>query len=256
MKIQKTTSDPEQIKKLVKGRVVSEQAAQQAKGDTDGQEQPGKPDQDGRKSEHFMKDGFLCRWKSTQNGDVPIKICNFDARIVEQHILDNGIDTSLTYVIEGKLHGKTPLPTLDVAAEKFPGMAWTSRWGAASCLQSGQTVRDACRYAIQEQSHDIKTRTYYTHTGWRLINGKSVYLHGAGAIGCDDAVSVKLPEGLERYCFPPSPSKDSNKADLQAAIAASLSFLDIAKKRRLLCNPLSRGYSRSSSSAATSAKRN
>lgn len=220
-------NDPETIKKQVQERVAAERAALEE------QKPPDKPDQDGRKSEHFLKDGFLCRWKSTPHGDIPIKLWNVDARIVEEHVLDNGIDTSLTYIIEGFLHGITPLSTLEVSAEKFNGMTWANQWGASCVLQSGQTVRDGARYAVQERSHDIKKYRYFTHTGWRVINGKSVYLHGGGAVGCDEraTVSIKLPEGLERYVLPPHPLQETSQVDLQAAIAASLSFLDLAKKR-------------------------
>lgn len=220
--MKKLSNDPKKILQMVKKQVDKEE-----------RKQTGETDKGERKPEHIIKNGFLCRWKATKDGDIPIKISNFDARIVEEHVLDNGLDTTLTYLIEGKLHGITPLPTLEVTAEKFPGMTWTARWGGRACLQSGQTCRDAMRYAIQERSHDIKTLTFFTHSGWRDLFGKPVYLHGGGAIGSDGGVSIRLPEGLEKYHFPtPLPREDANQAkNLRAAIEAALSFLNLGKKR-------------------------
>lgn len=218
MKIKKKMDDPEKIKQLCQERAEREKQA-------------GEKCDDEKTTLYPMRYGYLCRDKKINDGIVSIRLCNFSAEITSEAIVDNGLDQTSFYGIEGKLHGKTPLKKLEIPSANFAGMSWISRWGAGAVLEPGQTTKDFVRHSIQIGSPDILTTTFYGHTGWRTIDGKNLYLHAGGAIGANGGVSVKLPPELTRYAFPPAPLTDTNQAErVKAAIVASLGFLDIGKR--------------------------
>jgi hypothetical protein len=70
------------------------------------------------------------------------------------------------------------------------------------------------------------TRTIYTHTGWTLHEGETVYLHGGGAIGASN-VQVELPEPLKSFVLPEPPTGDA----LEDACRAALGLLELADER-------------------------
>lgn len=188
---------------------------------------------------YFVQNGFWCRWYHTKNGDpTPIKLCNFTAKITEENIIDDGLDSQHVFSIAGKLHDRTPLQKIDIPAEKFSGLTWVSKWGSRCCLEPGATTRDYIRHAIQKASPDAPVLTHYGHTGWREIGGQQFYLHADGAIGAGPDmphVSVKLSRELKRYALPPSPLKKtaSESGGLEAerkGLETSLSFLNIGSR--------------------------
>lgn len=166
--------------------------------------------------------GFLCRWKPTQNGDIPIRIANFTAAIKEEIIEDDGIEQRHRYVLKGKIRNRE-LPSIEVAASSFGAMNWLHKWGTEAILEPGQSNRDYLRHAIQVSSIDVKRLICYTHTGWREINGQWGFLTAGGGIGISD-VSVRLSPELSRYNLPVTQENE------QSSILASLSFLDIGNR--------------------------
>jgi len=108
-------------------------------------------------------------------------------------------------------------------------MNWPIEYlGAEAIVYPGTTVKDHARVAVQELSpKPIPRRTIYTHTGWRKINDKYVYLHGKGAIGASgkvEGMQVELPGVLALYELP-QPAQGDN---LKAAILAGMGMLDLA----------------------------
>ncbi|MEW6215853.1 MAG: hypothetical protein AB1478_11745, partial [Nitrospirota bacterium] len=196
-------------------------------------EEPGgeEAQQDGEKGtfqaevdEYFVDDlGSLRRWRNTSDGRISIKLANFDVRIVEEIAEDNGLEITHSYGIEGKIKDRL-LPKIEVPASSFPSLNWLHKWGNQVILEPGYTTKDYVRHAIQVRSDSVKQLMYYTHTGWRRINNKWVYLHAGGAIGAEN-VFVRLPRELQRYSLPIRPENETE------AIKASLSFLDIGKCR-------------------------
>lgn len=184
-------NDPKKIVSLVKDRQAKEQKAAAA--------------EEKKKDEraYFLNaDGFWCRAKSTKDGPLTIVLCNFQGHISEENIIDDGREITHLYTLEGKIHGKQPLPKVEVPANNFSGLSWLCKWGTRAILEPGQTVRDYVRHAIQSESLDVKTLTHYGHTGWREVGGETVFLHAGGAIGADEGISVRLSRELQRYRFP------------------------------------------------------
>lgn len=213
-------NDREEIKKKVKDRADKEKES---------------IDDSKEHSTYFISNGYLCRKKySRDGGETTVKLCNFTARITEENLIDDGQDSDHLFTIEGKLFDKVPLSKLEIAAEKFSGLSWVSKWGSKAILEPGQTVKDYVRHAIQTTSKNVPEKTHYGHLGWRFIKDQWVYLHAGGAIGegPNKDISVRLTKELERYSFPLYPTNQQASDGLPAddekkALEASLSFIDI-----------------------------
>jgi hypothetical protein len=163
--------------------------------------------------------------------DFPL--AEWSARIVEQTARDDGRGRSVTLTVEGALAGGEPLPRLELTADEFARMDWPLRhWGARAVVHPGPRTRDSLRCAIQLLSGDIPTRTLYTHTGWREIEGAWCYLHAGGAIGPSGQVAevaTELPEALASFRLPAPPEG----RQLVEAVRASLRLRDLGPRRIL-----------------------
>ena len=98
-------------------------------------------------------------------------------------------------------------------------------FGARALINVGMTNQQHTAAAIQYLSNPLQ-RLIYTHTGWRQINRRWHFLHGAGAIAASGYVSgieVDLGQGLINYQLPDPRSDDTNEA-----IRASIELLGIA----------------------------
>lgn len=195
---------------------------------------PTKPDQVSSQSDmvlgvpggqYLIREGRICRRKQTLHGEVIVPLCNFVARIAEEVAHDNGVEVKRLLSITGQHVDGSHLPAVLVEATQFSNMRWvTSQWGTHAIVEAGLSTQDHLRAAIQHQSPDATRRHVYTHTGWREIDGKLVFLTAEGAIGVADVV-VQLEKEMERYRLPTLPQ------DLRSAMQASLRFLSIAPRR-------------------------
>ncbi len=153
-------------------------------------------------------------------------LCNFDARILEEIAKDDGQDVTRVLKIKGQRAMREGLPEIEVDASDFSGMKWVmQKWGLKAIIYAGQSNADKLREAIQWHSQEAILRTEYTHTGWREIEGKRVYLTTAGALGLEN-INVRLEGGLKRYAIPTS----LDGIDLQEAVKKSLQLLEIAPR--------------------------
>lgn len=130
-------------------------------------------------------------------------LSNFVALPVEQLLIDDGSEGETPryeWAIDGWSATGRKLRRIRIGAEEFEAMKWPMRhWGIDAIVTDGNGVAAKLRRFIQAAgSAAAVRRTVYTHTGWREIDGKLVYLHGTGAIGADD-VDIRLDFGLERY---------------------------------------------------------
>jgi len=185
---------------------------------------------------YFIKDHYLCRGKKSRgkkNDDenvTTVYLAEFLAWIGQETITDNGKEILREFQIKGlTLKDRRPLPGLNVQAGKFSGLTWTEAgWGSRAILFPGATVKDNARHCFQIISGDVKTNTFYGHTGWQKIDGEWVFLHAGGAIGGNKNISVKLSQGLNKYLLPPLPQCKAEKGGPSfSGLEASLSFLKI-----------------------------
>jgi DNA polymerase-1 len=151
-----------------------------------------------------------------------VPLCNFVARIVEEAVLDDGVQTTREWVIEGRLSNGDELPIVRVPVQRFPSMSWVSeQWGVRAIVYAGQATRDYLREAIQHFSPKAVQHRVYIHNGWREIAGAWVYLTASGALGRND-IEVDLGPDLARYQLP------YQVENPVAAMQASLRLLHVA----------------------------
>jgi hypothetical protein len=172
----------------------------------------------------YVVDGNrLCIVRYGRDGEKYTEpLCNFSAQVTEEISRDDGQDVTREFVITGKLETGKPLPTVRVDSTEFASMAWVNKhWGIRPVVRAGWRARDQLREAIQLRSVGAKSCCIYTHTGWRVIDGRRVFLHAGGALGLDEA-TVELDGELTRYRLPLHPQ------DVKDAMRTSLRFLDVA----------------------------
>ena len=114
--------DPKNILHLVKDRRVKEEKAIAASKE--------------KKSEsaYFLdSDGLLCRTKATKDGKVTVRLCNFQASITEENIIDDGSsEVTHLYAIEGKVEREGPSAKAGGAGKQFCGHELGSQMGYKS----------------------------------------------------------------------------------------------------------------------------
>lgn len=169
--------------------------------------------------------GRIC--KSMADGLRPL--CNFIAAPVGVITLDDGVQQKSVLDIKGWDARGRALPLARVAAGQFPGMGWIAEcWDVRAAIFPGQQIKDQLRFAISEAGRMLAVREVeYTHTGWRQMEGKWIYLHGAGAIG-RERIRARLDGALRRYGLPEEGLPDRRAGfragmDMLALIADSVS---------------------------------
>ena len=152
-----------------------------------------------------------------------VQLSNYRAAITTNIRLDDGVETRCEFEIESEL-------MVGLFSSRFllrSSRAWTGRlkkWGAAAITFPNQ--RDYARTAIQSFSITAEDRCIYTHTGWRKVDGRWIFLHAGGAIGDAGAISdvnVRLLGPMSRYELRAPASPDS----LASAVKASLRLVEL-----------------------------
>jgi hypothetical protein len=155
-------------------------------------------------------------------------LCNFDARIVEEVIADDGASKRSELAIEGTLADGTPLPRIRVPMRRYPSLDWVYEWGTRPRIGAGFGTKDRLREAIQYLSPQPARRYIYEHPGWcHLPEHGWCYLHAGGAIGAAGTITdvdVVLHGAASHIRLPDPPSRD----ELRAAVLTCLSLLDLA----------------------------
>lgn len=147
-------------------------------------------------SGYCVEDGCICQWSD----DSPKRLATFVALPRAVITRDDGVNIEKVMVIDGWAKDGSPMPQVRVAAKNFKSMGWVlENWVFRANIMPGNTTMDKLRYVIAEVGGQTALQqTEYTHTGWRMIDGKWAFLHQGGAIGCDH-VSVDLGSGLQSY---------------------------------------------------------
>jgi hypothetical protein len=129
----------------------------------------------------ISEDGGFVRIRQTGEGEVPIQLTNFVARVEEEVVRDDGAEEKRIYKISGYI-GDRCLPRIDVPISQFTSMNWVSEhWGLEAHVSANQSTY--AREAIELYSRGALKTLRFAHTGWRVLeDGTRVYLHAEGAI--------------------------------------------------------------------------
>jgi hypothetical protein len=183
-----------------------------------------------RAGPYLIEDGAIHHEKTTRDGTVTAALCNFQARIVEERERDDGVERTLTLVLEGKQANGKPLSQIEVSAPQFAGMNWAvAEWGTRAVVYAGQGIKDQLRTGIQMLSGDVPRCTTYTHLGWREIDGVMCFLHAGGVIAplapqVPLSIQVEPPQSLTRFTLPAPATGDAQRQ----AVRSSLGTLNLA----------------------------
>lgn len=164
-------------------------------------------------------------WKCIRRGGQTEvqRLTTFTARIVEERLLDDGIEARREFEIEATVDGRT-IRFVVPAADFMHVTAWAHKHlGARAVVSGAVTSRDATvAEAIQLFSTPVQRRLF-AHTGWREIAPNQwAYLSAAGALGADGLVpevEVALAPPLDRYFL-------DGTGDEATGVKASLAVLD------------------------------
>jgi hypothetical protein len=150
-----------------------------------------------------------------------VQLTIFQAPVVTNIRLDDGMDTRPALEIEAHLLNRTSRIT--ISAPEFVRMDWPiEHLGSSAIIYPNK--KDYARTAIQSSSMTAEERCIYTHTGWRCIDGRWVFLHADGAVCAGGPLSdyrVQLSGALSRYEL----KFAGDERELRSAIQASLRLL-------------------------------
>jgi hypothetical protein len=141
-----------------------------------------------------------------------VQLSNYRAGVITNIMLDDGVETKREFEIAAELLAQRLQFT--ISASEFARMDWPiERMGSSAITFPNQ--RNYALAAIQSSSMTAEERCIYTHTGWRNIGGRWVFLHTGGAIGGNGAVpgvNVRLagPLGLFELRLPANPDELKN----------------------------------------------
>lgn len=173
-------------------------------------------------TQYKIIDGCLYVFSEKKGNSITKKLANFVPFLKEEINLNNGIETK-KYLLLSAVHcsGKQ-LPTIKISASEFSSMNWiTTNWGLNCNIETGQTVKDYIRHAIQCTAKNAESKNIYSHTGWTKINNNLVFL--CNGLFLDEMIepSVELEGKLNRYCL-----LDVTKRDIEEDLKCIFKILD------------------------------
>jgi len=154
------------------------------------------------KTPYEIIDGSLFKVTNKKGNKVYQKLSNFVPYLKNETIIDDGVDVKRYLSMEGKHSNGKNLPSIRISANDLNNMNWiTKNWGLHCNIETGQTVKDCIRHAIQCTATNIKTEHIYCHTGWRNINNKLIFLCNGLYLDENIETNVELEGKLSRYCL-------------------------------------------------------
>ena len=124
-----------------------------------------------------IENGCLCEIRQTAKKVYERKLCNFTPWIVSEITVDDGVETSTRIRLAGIHESGRALPEIEIAAEELGNFNWLHKhWGIDCILETGSSVKDSIRYAIQTTAPEAERQTVYTVTGWKEINEEYYFL--------------------------------------------------------------------------------
>jgi hypothetical protein len=152
-----------------------------------------------------------------------VQLSNYRAEVITNIMLDDGVETKREFEIAAELLGQRFKFT--ISAPEFARMDWPiERMGSSAITFTNQ--RNYALVAIQSSSMTAEERSIYTHTGWRNIGGRWLFLHTGGAIGENGGVpgvNVRLTGPLSRYEL----RLPANADELANAVRCSLRLAEL-----------------------------
>ncbi|HXX68372.1 MAG TPA: DUF927 domain-containing protein [Polyangiaceae bacterium] len=157
------------------------------------------------------------------------KVAPLVAEITEDVHKDNGVEREREFTVSGAMEDGSELPSAHVSAAHWLEREWLPKaWGAKAHVEAARSSWDHFLAATSQRSHP-RTRTIYTHTGWRKIEDRWVYLLPENSIGEGAAgLEVANPDQQGRFGMAALPE---DAEEIKHAVASSFSALTVGKLR-------------------------
>lgn len=183
----------------------------------------GEPELFKRTHQYRVSGGELCVVKTSKDsGDYLSPLCSGVPGIIEEIIRDNGIAESREYAVTAVTATGQTLPRAEVPVGEFGSMNWIDKyWGTKMDISPGNTNVQHIRSYMKRQVNGQMQRRIFTHTGWREIDGRQVFLSSSGGLACP-GVEVELRDRLAQYRLPDNPHELSPEQSMKT----SLSFME------------------------------
>lgn len=163
-----------------------------------------KPEDKLQGTAYEVKDGHLYR-KTNRNEDEYLLNGWIEAK--EQITIDDGANTITKVRIDfHKSDGGIYQAT--VSMKELYNCNFFEPFGMHTRYALGPNKRENIRDSIFAQECYMTYREIYKQTGWRIIDGKHVFLYEGGAIGADN-ISVELEDNHKAYSLPKTAFTDT-----------------------------------------------
>jgi primase-polymerase (primpol)-like protein/PIN domain nuclease of toxin-antitoxin system len=105
----------------------------------------------------------------------PVALSNFTAKITADTKVDDGVERTRFYELQAELYGRNF--SFEVSAKDLDKCGWVDQeLGARARVSAGNSTKAHLANAIKATS-EPEEKDQYAHTGWRNIDGRSVFLH-------------------------------------------------------------------------------
>lgn len=173
-------------------------------------------------TQYKVIDGCLYVSSERKGNTVTKKLANFIPFLKGEITLDNGIESKKYLLLSGVHCSGRHLRTIKIPASEFNNMNWiTKNWGLNCNIETGQTVKDYIRHAIQCTAKNAKEQNIYSHTGWTKINNNLVFLCNGLYLEENIEQSIEQEGKLTRYCL-----TDITKRNLDEDLRCIFKLLD------------------------------
>lgn len=166
-----------------------------------------------------------------ETGNESKALCDFVVIPRMELTRDDGVNTSLNFVLDGWNQNGHKLGRVTIRANELDGMNWvTEKWGFDASLAPGSTTKGKVAWAIKKVGQMTAKRvTEYNHTGWRKIQGKWCYLYHGGAVGMD-GITVDMGDALKTYRLDGGGVPGFDAIPFREAARTSLRIKDVMKE--------------------------
>lgn len=162
--------------------------------------------------------------KKYREQTTSVKLANFECRIEEQIVIDDGVESRSVMLISGRLNGQ-PLPKIKVSVEELRSWSFLGKlWPIQALIEPGQLCKERAYHSAVSLSGEIPTRQIFGHLGWIKKDGENIFLHAEGALGKDgpvEGIECSLSPELSPYCLQKTPIFGS----FLQSVRASATFL-------------------------------
>jgi len=171
--------------------------------------------------------GAICQ----ESGNESKALCDFVVIPRMELTRDDGVNTSLNFVLDGWNQKGRKLGRVTIKASELDNMNWvTEKWGFDASLAPGSTTKGKVAWAIKKVGQMTAKRvTEYNHTGWRKIGGKWCYLYHGGAVGME-GVTVDMGDALKTYRLDGGGVPGFDRITFPEAAKVSLRLKDVMKE--------------------------